>query len=295
MSSAGWYPDPGGSPGKYRWWDGQQWTPSLTANPASPPPIHPDLPMQAAQPSPYAAATVETPRRGRAVATVIIAGVVFIALVAGAIWAINRISGGIFGGGPAPVNPTTDVCPNEPSITESPLTPTAQPAGRVRGGQLSYPQLGEPWGAPTEETRVPFGRDVIGQDVMLHPNFDGQMSWVASVDVGELVAGDGFFSPEQGAEIVTRCVIGVFYGNAEVSRTDVVNRATTVDGYDAWEVEMHLGFSIPGLDETGETAIIVIVSTSLESSSIFYASIPDSRPDLLETARQVQGQLQVED
>ena len=44
---------------------------------------------------------------------------------------------------------------------------------------------------------------------------------------------------------------------------------------------MHLTFEIPGLQETGETAIIMIVATAPESSSIYYASIPDSRPDLL--------------
>ena len=57
---------------------------------------------------------------------------------------------------------------------------------------------------------------------------------------------------------------------------------------------MHLTFEIPGLQETGETAIIMIVATAPESSSIYYASIPDSRPDLLQTARQIQGQLRVE-
>lgn len=100
---------------------------------------------------------------------------------------------------------------------------------------------------------------------------------------GELVAGDGF--PQQGSEIVTRCVLGVFYGDVAVSRQDVVSQATTVDGKDAWVTEMHLGFSIKGLNETGETAIIVIVATSDESSSLYYASIPDSRPELLATAR----------
>ncbi|NLE18654.1 MAG: hypothetical protein GX632_08980, partial [Propioniciclava sp.] len=169
------------------------------------------------------------------------------------------------------------------------------PPGRVQGGKLSYPQLGEPWGVVKEETRVPFGRDVFGQDVMLESNYDGRgSSWVASLVVGELVAGDGFFSPEQGAEIVTRCVLGVFYGDAEIGRTDRVNQATTVDGHDAWLVEMHLTFDIPGLQEKGETAIIMIVATAPESSSIYYASIPDSRPDLLQTARQIQGQLRVE-
>ena len=38
MSKAGWYPDPGGQQGMFRWWDGMQWTPQLTANPYAGPP-----------------------------------------------------------------------------------------------------------------------------------------------------------------------------------------------------------------------------------------------------------------
>lgn len=295
MASAGWYPDPGGQPGHYRWWDGQSWTPHLTPNPSTPPPVTPELRVQSAQPTqPYDPALLQAPRRGRSILTILLAGLVFVALVVGAIWVVNRFTGGIFGG-LAPSNPTTDICPSNDVVIESAEPLPSPPPGRVQGGNLSYPELGGEWGPVEIETRVPFGRDVVGQNVSLHPGYDGPLTdWVASVDVGELVAGDGFFSPEQGSEIVTRCVLGVFYGDNEVTRTDVVNQATTVDGYDAWEVEMHLSFSIPGLDETGETAIIVIVATSLESSSIYYASVPDSRPDLLEQTRQVQADLQVE-
>ena len=42
--------------------------------------------------------------------------------------------------------------------------------------------------------------------------------------VGELVAGDGFFEPKDGAEIVLRCVTGTFYGDAEVTRNDSTAR-----------------------------------------------------------------------
>ena len=110
---------------------------------------------------------------------------------------------------------------------------------------------------------------------------------MASVLVGELVAGDGFFSPQQGSEIVVKCIMGVFYDDAEVVRDDKVNKAMKVDGKDAWLVETHLSFDIPNLQAKGETAIIVIVATKPESSSIYYASIPDNAdPQLLNDARE---------
>ncbi len=38
-SSAGWYPDPGGQPGLFRYWTGSAWTAAVTSNPqATPPP-----------------------------------------------------------------------------------------------------------------------------------------------------------------------------------------------------------------------------------------------------------------
>lgn len=290
----------------FRWWDGTAWTPALTSNPYSPSPLPPDagsLPLRQAEPGrpgqpgqSFAGYTDEGsgPSGRRPIAALVVVGVLVVALIVGG---VVLLGGGRFNpfGGPSPAsNPTASVCPTRP-ITETPQPRSVQPAGRVRGGDLSYPLLGSPWGAVTEENRVAFGRDVFGQSVMVEENYDGRGgSWVASLVVGELIAGDGFFSPQQGAEIVTRCIMGVFYGDAVLDRTDRVNQATTVDGRDAWIVEMHLGFSIQGLNETGETAIIVIVATSTESSSIYYASIPDSRPELLVTARRVQSQLRVE-
>lgn len=303
MSKPGWYPDPGGQAGMYRWWDGQTWTPHLTGNPYAPPQpaaqpaASGHLPMRdaaTASQDPYAAyRQAETQRSSRGpLLVLVIVGV----LLAGMIWGVIALLGGgrgLLPGGDIGSNPTENFCPPR-TIEVSPRPHTAA-SGRVQGGALSYPQLGSPWGPVAAETRVPFGSDVWGQSVLLHSNYDNSGSdWVASLIVGELVAGDGFFSPEQGAEIVSRCVLGEFYGDAPLSRTDRVNEATTVDGHDAWVVEMHLTFSIAALNETGETAIIVIVNTGEESSSLYYASIPDSRPDLLVTAREIQTQLRVE-
>jgi hypothetical protein len=41
----GWYWDPGNRPGLFRWWDGHDWGPELTARWADPPPHAPRLPV----------------------------------------------------------------------------------------------------------------------------------------------------------------------------------------------------------------------------------------------------------
>ena len=104
-----------------------------------------------------------------------------------------------------------------------------------------------------------------------------------------------FFSPQQGSEIVVKCIMGVFYDDAEVVRDDKVNKATTVNGKEAWLVETHLSFDIPNLQAKGELAIIMIVATKAESSSIYYASIPDNADQqLVRDARNAMADLPVE-
>lgn len=297
MSQPGWYPDPGGQPGMFRYWDGRVWSPTLSPTPYGPAPLlnQPQLGVRSDQ-SPYGYQQVTARRRSGWGAWAII-GLVVVALVVGGSLLLGGGLPNPFGRDPGNTTNPTDFCPKRSVIDPSTAADSAhgQPPGRVQGGKLSYPRLAAPWGTPSPDYRVPFGRDVLEQTVMLHDNYDQRgSSWVASILVGELVAGDGFFSPQQGSEIVTKCIMGEFYGDAVLTRNDIANRSTTVDGRDAWLVEMHLSFSIRGLDETGETAIVIIVATGEESASLYYASIPDSRPDLLTTARQVQQQLRVE-
>lgn len=284
----------------FRYWDGRAWSPALSPTPYAPTPYEPTPYETSPSAAPPGSATpsvsADAARRpdGRSLASLLLIGALVVALLVGG-WSL--LTRGTLNPFDAPVpasNPTSDFCP-KPRDEETPTTPRANPPGRVQGGKLSYPLLASPWSAPYPEDRVPFGRDVSEQSVIIEANYDGfGHSWVASILVGELVAGDGFFSPEQGSKIVATCVLGEFYDDAVLQRTDVVSQATTVGGKDAWLLEMHLSFNIRGLKEKGETAIILIVATGQEASSIYYASIPDSRPDLLAESRQVQSQLRVE-
>jgi hypothetical protein len=189
---------------------------------------------------------------------------------------------------------SANICP-KPSSTASATAPAQANDGRVHGGRISYPLLGAPWSGVTGDNRVPFGRDVASQTVLQEDNYDGEgHSWVSSVLIGELVAGDGFFSPKEGSEIVMKCVVGEFYGDAVVARKDTSSRQITVDGKDAWYLESHLTFDIPNLVTKGETAIVVIVDTGEDSSSLYYASIPDTAdPALMADARNLVGKLKV--
>ena len=148
-----------------------------------------------------------------------------IVIIVVAVLAIRAVTGGDTGTAGGPVaQPSQDACP--PESTASPEAPASHPAdGRVHGGPVSYPTARLARGVRREpDNRVPFGSDVQSQMVPVEPNYDGQgHNWVASVLVGELQAGDGFFTPEQGSQIVVKCILGKFYGNNPVNSNVKVN------------------------------------------------------------------------
>lgn len=282
----------------FRYWTGTSWSSALTADPRQAPPAAGIGQPPTPQPFTGQASTGgpgpgwQPTKKSRVAAGWWLGGGALVLALVVALWyAFGWIGGLINGTTTEPgSNPTASVCPKR--TVE--LTPVAHPNdGRVHGGMLSYPQLGEPWGAPESEDRVPFGSDVLTQIVVVEENYSFTNSWVASVLVGELIAGDGFFTPQEGSEIVVKCLMGVFYADANVGRADKVNKATKVDGKDAWLVETHLTFDIPDLKTKGETAIVLIVATGESSSSIFYASIPDTSPQLLPDARRAMAELKV--
>lgn len=259
----------------YRYWDGQAWTTSLSQNPYA-------REAQGGQ---------RPPKRRRGVAGWIGLAALLVAVVLVGNLIVRTVIGGSIGG-QAGSNPTAAVCPTvTPGASSTPIVHEAD--GRVHGGMLSYPELPPPWSGPRTDHRVPFGTDVSEQIVTIEANYAPDSDWVASILVANLVAGDGFFSPETASEIVVKCIVGSFYGDNKVERTDRVNQAATVDGKPAWLVETHLTFDIPGLQTKGETAIILIVATGETSSSLFYASIPDTVPQFLDDARTAQRELRV--
>ena len=86
---------------------------------------------------------------------------------------------------------------------------------------------------------------------------------------------------------------GTFYGDNPVQSEVKVNEQATIDGHDAWLVESHLTFDIEGLVTKGETLIVAIVSAP-NSSGLYYASIPDTTPELLPVAREMLKEIKVD-
>jgi hypothetical protein len=313
-AKAGWYPDPGGGEGLFRYWDGKAWSAATSPNPSAPPPSQSlvgGTPQQSGSQadgqtgqsgygkdyggSAYANYQ-ELENKKSPIGWWIAGAALVIVIIAVAVMAIRAVTGGsdtdTTTSGPV-TQPSQDACP--PQSTASPVPGPTHPAdGRVHGGPVSYPRLGTPWGAPHVDSRVPFGSDVQTQMVPVETNYDGAgTNWVAQILVGELQAGDGFFTPEQGAQIVVKCILGSFYGDNPINSNVTVNEKTTIDGHAAWLVESKLTFDIAGLKTKGELLIVAIVSAG-NRSGLYYATIPDTTPELVQPARDTLKQLQVD-
>ena len=306
MKPPGWYPDPGGAHGTYRYWDGAAWSEATSPTPLPGPPsmfagtqpIRTGSGAWGANPASesYGEESGQAwmggelkPKRspllwvGLGVALLAVAVVVFLV--------VRWVAGGPAGPdpGPGPTDdpggqPTTLVCPDKPTTTTRADHPVDD---RVYGGKLSYPAMGGPWEPIIpDEYILPFARDLDGQQVTVHenpgpnPQKDGWLTWTAVAIVGELYAGDGFFSPEEGSKIVNKCIFGEFYGNSKVTADTLRSEAYSLQGYDGWITETKLSFNLPNLPTTSEVAIAIIIKTSEMSSSIFFASIPTDTPEL---------------
>ena len=322
-ASAGWYPDPGGGQGLYRYWDGKAWSAATSPYPNAPAPTQglvragaqptnpsaqpygsipgqppsyghgaPGFGAGSGQPAGSAYATYSQIQRQRSPIGWWIAGAALVVvLVFVAVIAIRAVSGSTAGTGIPGGQSSQDTCPVPKAQTAEPSTPP--PDGRVHGGPVSYPELGSPWGAPAPETRVPFGVDVRSQEVTVQASYQPGKSWVASILVGQLQAGDGFFTPEQGSQIVVKCILGAFYDDNPVTSDVKVNKKATIDGHDAWIVESQLSFDIRGLETKGELLLVAIVADG-PTSGLYYASIPDTVPQLVQPARDALKELRVD-
>ena len=292
MSAPGWYPDPGGQAGTYRFWTGSEWTPAVTTNPAATPPPTAPLGGQSTRTAPTG------PPRRRTSPGLWIAGVVGLLVLGLVVWLVAQGVGRLAAGeDPFPVpngsgTPSQNVCPR--SSSSATIEPESSP-GRVSGGRLSFPRLGSPWSAPRLDNRVPYGSLAAEQIVEVEPDFDGDgSSWVASVLVSDLFVGDGFASVQVGAETVLKCVLGTYYSNAEVQRQDLSSASHPIDGHPGWLLQTQLSFNIPDLQTKGERVMLLVVQVDLDQYGLFYASIPDTVSELQPDAEEALAGVRVD-
>ncbi len=298
-SQAGWYPDPGGQPGLYRWWTGSAWSEAVTPNPQNTPPP----PPVGSQPLPgYGQATGTTyrvdsspTRRRSTLAWWLVAGAAVVAVVVAITFIVGGMGGGIVPGLPE-TNPSSTYSPNIcPQRSDQTAAPSIAPeTGWISSGSLAFPAMSGEW-QTQYDNRVPWGSLAMEQIVLVQASYNGNdgNDWVASALVSDLYVGDGFASTQVAAQTVLKCVLGIYYSDTTVTEKQISSAAHDVDGHNGWLIETQLSFDIPGLETKGERVLLLVVQTGTDDYGLFYASIPDTRSDLLPDARQAMAGLKV--
>lgn len=311
MTTPGWYPDPAGQPGAFRYWDGQGWGADVTDNPnpgtpgGAPGPTPP--PYLVGQPGPGASGG----GAGKVVGLVALVVVLLVVVGAGAFFVVRSVTdddADTASDDPTsqtdfseptegPTDEPTDVLTEQPTEqpTEGPADPFAdtvlptqqQCAGgspdqgatgavgdQLTGGGLTMPQVPGFSGELNQSTAFAFADGVFAPSKVVER---GETSaWAAVYALGGLTKSNGFTSPGEAAGVVLECMTRsqAFY-EGFTGATLVDSRATTVDGADAWVMDAEVRVDDPELSVEGDAVKVIVVDTGdPERYGLFVSLVP---------------------
>jgi Protein of unknown function (DUF2510) len=304
MPAAGWYPDPAGVPGRYRYWDGSRWSTVTTDDTRQPDPAEsPASGPILSDPSTSGPPSRQVRRRRL--------GVIISVLAV----AVSTVVAAIFVGSFRSVldnpPPTVTASPSEASPDRTPTatptssgTPTPVPLvpcpkgnpnqrarhpidGRVYGGNLSFEA--QPTFEPAAlESRFSFAYDVLQQSL---PVRQDEPIWIAQLAVGQLRGADGFVHDAQNTiESLARCIVtGNMYAPYAPTRGDIRSESLSIDGRRGWLIESEITVDRPNLALLGDHVIFIVVRDG-KDWGFFFGAVPIGNAQLdAVLARTVRG------
>jgi hypothetical protein len=289
MAVAGWYPDPAGVPGRYRYWDGSGWSTVTSADPRRPAPAEsPASGSTPSEPSDPKPTDRPAPWRRRAlmlgVLAVAVSTVVAVAILIGNVRTLvdNPLPGGAVSPSELESPARTPTATQTPSATPSPVPlvrcPMGNPDqraphpidGRVYGGNLSF-EAQPTFERATLEPRFSFAYDVLQQTLPVSQN----PAWIAQLAVGQLRASDGFVHDARNTvESLAQCVVtGRMYGPYVPTRGDIRSESLSIDGRRGWLIESEITVDQRDLALLGDHVIFIVVRDG-KDWGFFFGAVP---------------------
>jgi Protein of unknown function (DUF2510) len=280
-ASPGWYPDPAGVPGRYRYWDGSQWSPITTTDPRQPLPTVGESGETTGDDAEPGAATPFSDRRRLPVIIGVL--VVLLAIVAVGAGNLRQVVDRPTLTPTASAPPTAEASQSR-SASPTPATPVpvrcpkGNPTlraphpvdGRVYGGNLSFEEQ-PTFERASVETRFHFAYDVVQQTLTVSRD----PAWIAQLAVGQLRAKDGFVDdPRNTVENLVRCVItGNMYSPYLPRRTDIRSESLSIDGHPGWLIESEITVDRPDIPLAGDHTIFIVVRDG-KDWGFFFGAVP---------------------
>jgi hypothetical protein len=316
---AGWYPDPAGRPGHYRWWDGSAWTQYLTIDPAATPPDQVDPaevsgpagqseqtagPRHAQQSDPAAVAaedpqpaalhrsrgvlppgyerptrSPERPRPSSVKAALLSVG---IAVVVAAIVLAIVVLG-------EPTAPT--LTPPEPVNATESVAPSAAPTAlpsfdrssrkfEMNGLRLTLPA------APYTLTQLDvaaLGSPGVDGDATVHKDYDGKgNSWYATVMAGQVDSNLSGANINQTADKIMSMLVSSTFGDSKITVKNQRKSTLTKNlPRPARIVTADLHYKVHGLHSSYDHFSLLVVKGSSGGYMAFVSSRPnDASPKI---------------
>ena len=272
MAVSGWYPDPGGAAGRFRYWDGNGWSNETTADPSRTPP-----PSQTG-----GAPHKPSGGKGWIVALVVLAvvtGVVVVAMT----WGTGGTT--FSGGAKEDTNSSTPTVSawDETSTPTTPPPPPTNSGGQVVACPLTLqvgrtPQVAGKLVADTLSVSTIPG---WGLDTMwLAPVYDLHAQtqevvpgWISNIAVGLLSNHDGFVDISTSAEMIMECFASSGYYMNFSEREDIQpGEQVSISGHPAWHIQSNIYVS--GYSVAGDTVDVYVVDLGANKDhlGLFFSS-----------------------
>jgi len=313
----GWYDDPEGLPGVYRWWDGQRWTVDITTDPetaragddpstlafvessasASTDPTG-TMPVPSAEP--VVADRIEpsgsVPRTSDAPTAKTSSGSTYggpVALTVVIVLTVAGITASIASSIVDSVPDSDDAGSSGVGVPDFDLDDIPRGAGadgRYDGGGLTYDAIRGRWTRSLMIGGVPMN-DLDGEETVVAESARGGAQyayvWLGSVE-SALVDDDLETTAGSFADRFARI------GYPADARLDdsATEESIRVGGADAARLTRHYAYDVPGTPITGEELIVVVVDTG-DAPAVWIASVPDGFPAVRRQAHQAMESLRL--
>lgn len=280
MATNGWYPDPGGTPGRFRYWDGTNWSQETTSDPRTPPPAGPD-----------ATATKRRTDRGWVVALVVLALATAIAVVV-----MVAVTGGLPGSHTAASEDTNSSTPTVSAWDET-STPTPPPPPTDIGGiWVDCPLSSGQGDTPQVSGRLTSGPLSVTYSSRYSSDWYGDFSmaydfhavdrpivgtdYVSTIGLGLISYADGFTDLTTTANQAMQCWSMTYHPRDTAPEVLIPGEQISVSGHAAWHIEWHIIY-LMGEPIPGEILDVIVVDMGPQADyfGLFLCCRPVDSPD----------------